>query len=189
MNYLPPGATPLIFAILAQYHATIPYVYKFRIAAPLPTNPASVPATPAAAAALEENETAITLSDKFYIYVVAAQLAFTQPPGSWLAAAVGWTVGYAWREEVLPWSKWRLPAWMFGNSNVQQGGYEGLRRAARGTDTGTAGPSQQGIQPSTSQQSLPMQQQQQQSLRDNNEQGTPGRPLGTQILDQFRGTF
>ena len=32
-NYLPAGPTPLIFAMLAQYHAAIPHIYKYRIAA------------------------------------------------------------------------------------------------------------------------------------------------------------
>lgn len=37
-----------------------------------------------------------------YRYLLAAQLALAQWPGSLLGAAVGWTVGYLWRNETWP---------------------------------------------------------------------------------------
>ena len=56
-----------------------------------------------------------------------------------IAAGVGWAVGYAWRNEVLPNSGWRVPAWMVGEkgtpgsaSRSGDGGYEGLRRRLEG---------------------------------------------------------
>lgn len=59
------------------------------------------------------------LSDKFYVYVLAAQLALSQPYGSILGALVGWVVGILWREEALPGSTWRLPAkWFMGKADV-----------------------------------------------------------------------
>ncbi|KAF3930921.1 hypothetical protein ABW19_dt0207450 [Dactylella cylindrospora] len=164
MNYLPPGPTPLIFAILAQYHATIPSTYKFRLLLPLTTEQTPA-ATPALQAAREESEPAIILSDKAYVYLVAAQLAFCQAPSSLLGAAVGWIAGYAWRAELVPWGRWRYPIWLFEKTN-RDGGYEELRRVARGEDQqgGTGGAGQA--------------------------EGADGRrPLSTQILDQFRGGF
>jgi hypothetical protein len=169
MNYLPPGPTPLIFAILAQYHATIPSVYKFRLLLSWKSpNEADPPSTPAIAASREESEPAITLSDKFYVYIVALQLAFCQPPGSVLGAVVGWVAGYAWRTELMPWGRWRYPLWLFEKSrNAGEGGYEGLRRVARGGE-------QQGGAADGPATEAPT--------------GADGRrPLSTQILDQFRG--
>ena len=29
-NYLPAGPTPIIFAVLAQYHAMVPYIYQYK---------------------------------------------------------------------------------------------------------------------------------------------------------------
>ncbi|EWC44796.1 hypothetical protein DRE_06434 [Drechslerella stenobrocha 248] len=169
MNYLPPGPTPLIFALLAQYHATIPSTYKFRLLLPLLNNPPPPAATPALQAAREEAEPAITLTDKFYIYLVAAQLALSQPPGSLLGAAVGWIAGYAWRAEIVPWGRWRYPIWLFEKGR-RDGEYGELRRMARGEEQ------QAGVGvPSGSNQA---------------EGGGDGRrPLSTQILDQFRGGF
>ncbi|KAI9777600.1 MAG: hypothetical protein M1839_008654 [Geoglossum umbratile] len=150
LNYLPSGPTPLIFALLAQYHATIPHSYKYRVA----TTSAS-PHT-------------LLFSDKSYTYVLAAQLALSQLPGSAIGAAVGWVVGYAWRGELL-WparvGRWRVPVWVVGGGREGER-FEGLRRrlgedAARasGVDAGGANG------------------------------GPVRRTLGTQILDQFRGAF
>jgi len=116
-NYLPPGPTPLLFALLAQYHAAIPTCYKFTVLLPGGTD---VPE--------------LTLSDKWYVYLLASQLALCQPPGSVLAAAVGWVVGYAWRLDLLPKSRWRVGRWAVKMMGGEAGGreYEGLRRRLRG---------------------------------------------------------
>ncbi|KAK6538038.1 hypothetical protein TWF694_010931 [Orbilia ellipsospora] len=170
MNYLPPGPTPLIFALLAQYHATIPSTYKFRLLLPLSPTEQTPAATPALQAAREEEEPAITLSDKFYVYLVAAQLALSQPPGSLLGAAVGWIAGYAWRAELVPWGRWRYPIWLFEKGR-RDGEYGELRRMARGEEQqGQVGGAGGG---------------------DGQTEGGEGarRPLSTQILDQFRGGF
>ncbi|KAK6509198.1 hypothetical protein TWF481_003959 [Arthrobotrys musiformis] len=154
MNYLPPGPTPVIFAILSQFHASIPSTYKFRLLLPISPSPPPHEATPALQVAREEQEPAVTLTDKVYLYIIAAQLALSQFPGSLLGAGIGWVVGYAWRREVLPWGRWRWPIWMFEKRG--EGGYGELRRMARGAE---------------------------------GEGGEEGRPLSTQILDQFRGGF
>ncbi|KAI9046743.1 hypothetical protein LZ554_009481 [Drepanopeziza brunnea f. sp. 'monogermtubi'] len=103
-NYLPAGPTPTIFSLLAQYHAVIPYVYKYRIAA----SPFLSPPNPSPG-----SFTGLTFSDKSYVYLPAIQLALSQFPGSLLCATVGWVVGYMWRNEVLPGSftRWRVPGY------------------------------------------------------------------------------
>lgn len=150
MNYLPPGPTPVIFAALAQYHASIPGVYKFKLL------------TSSAATDSDGDGPGVTLSDKFYVYFLSAQLALCQPPGSMLAAAVGWVIGYAWRMDLLPKSKWRLPGWLFKDS--QAGEFENLRRRLRDED---------GVTTEGAQAAAP----------------AAPRPLVRQVLDQFRGSF
>jgi hypothetical protein len=150
MNYLPPGPTPIIFAALAQYHASIPGIYKFKLL------------TTSSSADGDADAPGITLSDKFYVYFLSAQLALCQPPGSMLSAAVGWVVGYAWRMDLLPKSKWRLPSWLFTDS--QAGEFETLRRRLRDQDGVTTGATQTAVP-------------------------TAPRPLVRQVLDQFRGSF
>lgn len=121
-NYMPAGPTPIIFAILAQYHAVIPHVYRYRVAASSaqPTN---------------DHFAGLTFSDKSYRYALALQLALFQWPGSLLGAVVGWVVGYSWRNDLLPgaMTKWRLPGWMVGvRSQKSRREFEGLRRRLEG---------------------------------------------------------
>ncbi|KAL7782011.1 hypothetical protein V8C43DRAFT_297136 [Trichoderma afarasin] len=127
-NYMPAGPTPIIFAILAQFHAMVPQMYKYRIAtsqAP-PTN---------------EQFSGVTLSDKSYQYGIAFHLALLQWPGSVLGAIIGWVVGYSWRAGMLPTSftTWRLPGWMVGSSSYRRSAeFEGLRRRLEGEAPATA---------------------------------------------------
>ena len=127
LNYLPAGPTPLIFSILAQYHAVIPHVYKYRIAASAnsPTEPFY----------------GLTFSDKSYVYLPALQLSLSQFPGSFLCASVGWIVGYMWRNDVLPGAvtRWRIPGWMVGIRSMKRGeDFEGLRRRLEGENENAA---------------------------------------------------
>lgn len=121
-NYMPAGPTPIIFAILAQYHAVIPHIYRYRVAA------SSAPPT-------TDEFVGLTFSDKSYRYALALQLALFQWPGSLLGAAIGWVVGYSWRNDLLPGAvtKWRLPGWMVGvRTQRRRGEFEGLRRRLEG---------------------------------------------------------
>lgn len=126
-NYMPAGPTPLLFAILAQYHAMVPHMYKYRVAtseAP-PTN---------------EPFAGLTFSDKSYKYAIAIHLAILQWPGSLLGAIIGWVVGYSWREGLLPIAlvRWRVPGWMVGLSTQRRSAeFEGLRRRLEGENTAT----------------------------------------------------
>ncbi|KAL8936090.1 MAG: hypothetical protein Q9216_005114 [Gyalolechia sp. 2 TL-2023] len=115
-NLLPAGPTPIIFAILAQYHATIPTVYQYRILiSPSPTD-------------------ALTFSDKSLVYLLAAQLALSSLPGSVLSAVVGWFIGTAWRGDVGPeiWTNWRIPSWVTGQKQERGENFEELRRRLEG---------------------------------------------------------
>ncbi|KAI1004315.1 hypothetical protein K3495_g3891 [Podosphaera aphanis] len=125
LNYLPAGPTAIIFAILAQYHASIPHVYKYRVAAS-----ASPPSN--------ESFFGFTFSDKSYIYLLATQLALSQFPGSFILAFLGWTLGYSWRNEVLPGclTRWRIPNWMIGvHPRKRAEDFEALRRRLEGENT------------------------------------------------------
>jgi hypothetical protein len=152
LNYLPAGPTAVVFALLAQYHAVIPHVYKYCIATSSSASSRGIPD--------------IILSDKSMIYLLAAQLALSQFPGSLIPAAVGWVIGYAWRSEILPGAaRWRIPGWLSsGKSDTER--YEALRRRLEG-ESSAAASGVQGQEAETRQR----------------------RPLGAQLLDHFRGRF
>ncbi|KAH8594802.1 hypothetical protein B0O99DRAFT_545333 [Bisporella sp. PMI_857] len=160
LNYLPAGSTSLIFAILAQYHAAIPHIYKYRLA-----TSAAPPAT--------EPFTGITFSDKSYTYLPALQLSLSQFPGSFLCAVVGWVVGYSWRNAVLPEAvtRWRVPGWMVGIKKQKRAeDFEGLRRRLEGENTNPDPAIATGT--------------------DGRAAGVGRRrTLGRQLIDQFRGAF
>ncbi|KAL4976682.1 hypothetical protein BDW66DRAFT_159500 [Aspergillus desertorum] len=140
VNYLPSGPTATIFALLAQYHASIPSTYRYTISTSTstPTSPTSQPQN----AAPKTSPLALSLTDKSTTYLIAAQLSLSQFPYMLLPSAIGWIVGVAWRAEILPFaagsgsSGWRVPDWVVGEERVtfsaMSGGiearFEGLRR-------------------------------------------------------------
>jgi hypothetical protein len=129
LNYLPSGPTAIVFSVLAQYHATIPHTFKYRIST---SGGSTGRRNPNAANSndnnnnnnnnqVQNNKPSLTLllSDKSTTYLVAAQLALSQFPASLLPAITGWAVGVAWRADLLPASRgiargWRVPAWIVG---------------------------------------------------------------------------
>ncbi|MCJ1399201.1 hypothetical protein MMC11_002403 [Xylographa trunciseda] len=155
INNLPAGPTPLIFALLAQYHASIPHVYKYRIATSTLTSSRQTPE-------------GLLFSDKSITYLLASQLALSQLPGSLLEAAVGWGIGIAWRNDILPEKimGWRLPSWIVGGRKEGEG-FEGLRRRLEGEGRATGVEGREGT----------------------NQGVTQRRGMGRAILDQFRGAF
>lgn len=66
-------------------------------------------------------------------YFVPIQLALSQFPSSILPAAVGWAVGYAYRNEAIPGTSWRLPSWLVGQRR-EGPNMETLRRRMEGED-------------------------------------------------------
>ncbi|KAK3683939.1 hypothetical protein B0T22DRAFT_266464 [Podospora appendiculata] len=158
-DFLPAGPTPIVFAILAQYHAIVPHTYKYRVAL-------------STAAPTNDDSAALTFSDKSYRYLLALQLALFQWPGSLLGAVVGWVVGYSWRNELLPGTltRWRVPGWVVGlRTQKSNEGFEGVRRRleGEGSSSGTAS----GIQ--------------QPAEGDANRRRT----MGQQLMDEVRGAF
>ena len=129
LNTLPAGPTPLVFAVLAQYHAAIPHVYKYRIIDSFPT---------------QGTLDGITFSDKSVTYVLACQLALSSLPGSLVAAGVGWLLGVAWRQELGPamWTRWRVSGWLVDRGRREGEDLEGLTRSLereQGIGTGFEG--------------------------------------------------
>jgi hypothetical protein len=110
----------------------------------------------------------IVFSDKSVTYLLASQLALSQLPGSLLGASVGWGVGLAWRNDILPEKlmDWRIPAWIIGGRKEGEG-FEGLRRRLEGEGraSGIEGRDASG------------------------DGGRQRRGMGRAILDQFRGAF
>lgn len=128
-NYLPAGPTPLIFALLAQYHAIIPHIYRYRVATTSSTPEAS------------PDPSSLTLSDKSPRYLLALQLAVFQFPASLITAPLGFLLGYCFRSDLLPpaLTRWRVPGWLVGVSAQKRSAeFEGLRRRLEGEDTATA---------------------------------------------------
>ncbi|KAJ5522109.1 hypothetical protein N7527_006224 [Penicillium freii] len=161
INYLPSGPTATIFALLAQYYATIPHTYRYRIgstSSPTTTNTSDNSTSNEPSSADNTTQTSqpkpptpslsLLLSDKSTTYIVAAQLALSQFPAMLLPSALGWIVGVAWRAELLPGlspvsTGFRVPAWLVGeqerrgSSGSGSGGaegerYEDLRRRLEG---------------------------------------------------------
>ena len=166
IDFLPAGPTPIIFAILAQYHAIVPRMYSYKIAlsrGPPPKNEAEGEDTPG-----------LEFTDKSTKYLFALQLALFQWPGSLLGALVGWVVGYAWRNELLPGrlTRWRVPGWVVGVSERKKNdGFEGIRRRLEGEETAAATGSASGVQ--------------QTADGDNSRRRT----MGQQLMDEVRGAL
>ncbi|KAK9457125.1 hypothetical protein V1511DRAFT_455694 [Dipodascopsis uninucleata] len=168
-NYLPPGPTPIVFAILAQYHHLIPSVYKFRISSSSQPN----------------QQRQITFSDKIFIYILASQLALGQMPGSLITSFTGWLVGVLWNKDVLPSRSWRIPAWWWERRAFILRG-NSLDRRNIIIPGITTNPSVAGTQGTTADNDETV------AANDiNNNDGTPvqARQIRNQILDTFRGSF
>ncbi|KAI9932973.1 hypothetical protein ASPWEDRAFT_33984 [Aspergillus wentii DTO 134E9] len=169
LNYLPSGPTATMFALLAQYHASIPHTFRYRIATttssstetkpPTDTSPSSPNGTTASTPSSSSSLT-LLLSDKSTTYLIASQLALSQFPTMLLPSLVGWFVGLAWRAELLPglspwgWG-WRVPAWVVGERETIRRGqnsasgeserYEDLRRRLEGEAAAASSGSMSGV--------------------------------------------
>ncbi|KAG0244432.1 hypothetical protein BGW41_007724 [Actinomortierella wolfii] len=87
LKIIPAGPFGVLFAALYQYFAVIPSTYEFKIFG-------------------------IVLTDKIYMYILALQLVWSQPPGSIVAAICGWIAGAMYRADVGGLRRWRFPAFM-----------------------------------------------------------------------------
>ncbi|KAJ9656634.1 hypothetical protein H2201_008483 [Coniosporium apollinis] len=132
LNHLPAGPTPIVFALLAQFHAAIPSIYRYRIALAVPSTPRNT-ATAGEGGSSTDGISAITLTSKTLNYLLPLQLALSQLPGSAISAAIGWAIGHAYRNDLLPGaSAWRVPGWVVGERKEDRGRFEGLRRRLEG---------------------------------------------------------
>ena len=120
-SYIPSGATGLVIALVAVWRKNVPRLGGFKIL--VDEDPAAIQAGTARG---------IDFSDKWTVYMLAAQLALSQFPYGLLPAAVGWIIGNAWNDELVPSGmvRWRAPAWIVGEDGTRKraGRYEGLRR-------------------------------------------------------------
>jgi hypothetical protein len=179
-DFLPAGPTPLIFAILAQYHAMVPHVYKYKVALTTGFPSGGNNSNNSSSSTTNDDDVpGVTLSDKSTKYLLALQLALFQWPGSLLGATVGWMVGQAWRSELLPGAltRWRVPGWLVGVRTPKSSSserFEGMRRRleseAGASATGAAPPGTQ--QPGAAA-----------------GEGNRRRTMGQQLLDEVRGAF
>jgi len=118
-GYIPSGMTPIIVSTVAVWRRETPHLGGFKILLDDDSN---------------TNSRGIELSDKWTIYLLTAQLTFSQFPYGLLPALVGWIVGNAWADELVPAGlvRWRVPAWVVGEDTAGKRGrgqqYEGLRR-------------------------------------------------------------
>ncbi|KAL6708950.1 hypothetical protein ACN47E_002077 [Coniothyrium glycines] len=179
INYLPAGPTSLLFALLANYYAAVPYTYRYKLSPWVSSSSSSSSSTITAQtpsnaqAASRVWSRSLTLTSKSLSYLPPLQLALSQFPGSLLAAGVGWAVGTAYRRDMLPGAaRWRVPGWVVGDEE-RKGGFEGLRArldAEREREGGSAGLAT-GI------------------LAGETQQGArQRRTLGDMVAEQFRGS-
>ncbi|KAI0353122.1 hypothetical protein OH77DRAFT_664574 [Trametes cingulata] len=82
-NNIPPGPIAIMSALLYQYMRLVPPAYHFRIFG-------------------------VGMSDKVWVYAIAAQLAVTRMPEKLLPTAVGLLAGYLYRSDFLQLKSWRI---------------------------------------------------------------------------------
>src|SRR5271169_3964174 len=110
LNYLPPGPTALLFSLLPLYIHLIPASYTLRLGATTPT-PSST--------------SGLILTDKWGLYLLYVQLAFSQFPGSLICAITGYITGLMWEFSLVPsvLKHFRLPKALFNmDATIMQSG-------------------------------------------------------------------
>jgi len=128
-GYVPAGPSSVVIAVVAVWRREVPRLGGVKV---LLDGHEREERDASTARGLE-------LSDKWTVYVLAAQLALSQFPFGLLHAAVGWLVGSAWTEELVPGGlvRWRVPAWVVGEDARYKSGrgqFEGLRRRLQEED-------------------------------------------------------
>jgi hypothetical protein len=99
--YFPPGPTSVLFALLGLYYSLVPIVYRFQMSSSGQTG-----------------DLKATLSDKTFVYLIAAQLSIiAYIPGSIMSALTGWIIGGLIHSEVIPGKNWRIPFIKFSDSS------------------------------------------------------------------------
>ncbi|KZV76017.1 hypothetical protein PENSPDRAFT_646568 [Peniophora sp. CONT] len=83
-NRFPPGPTALIFSIAWQYYRLVPSIYRFSIFG-------------------------VVLTDRVFPFLLASQLAISQPWASTALALIGLLTGAIYRSDVVSLKRFRLP--------------------------------------------------------------------------------
>lgn len=85
-NRIPSGPTALAFNLLYQYSRLVPSEYRFRVFG-------------------------VTVTNKVFVYILAFQLAISQPLSSTAVAAIGLLTGALYRSDMASLKTYRLPPW------------------------------------------------------------------------------
>lgn len=112
-GHVPAGMTGVVVAIVAAWRRETPRLGGLAIVLD------------------ERGGRVVYLSSRWTVYVLVALLGAGGFPFGLVAVLVGWVVGNAWVEEVVPrgLTVWRVPGWMVGEGQrVKQGRLESLRR-------------------------------------------------------------
>lgn len=107
-NVIPSGPVGIAFSLVYQYLSLVPATYHFRVFG-------------------------VTLSNKSFLYVLASQLAFSQPWASTLAAALGISAGALYRSDIASLKSYRLPPWFVWLTSSYMHSLVGETRAVRRT--------------------------------------------------------
>ncbi|THH14306.1 hypothetical protein EW146_g6017 [Bondarzewia mesenterica] len=90
-NNIPSGPTTFAFNLLYQYSRLVPSAYQFRIFG-------------------------VTVTSKIFVYILAFQLAISQPPSSTIVAVIGLLTGALYRTDIASLKSYRLPPWFVRGS-------------------------------------------------------------------------
>ncbi|GMM38303.1 Dsc2 protein [Saccharomycopsis crataegensis] len=159
LNYAS-GPLPVIGALLYEYSAFIPVVYKFELTDIIPGGGNG-----------EDNEVPqkTIFSDKIFTYILCLQLSLSEGMDSFVPMFNGWVLGFLVSGQIIPGKNWRLPyftqvrKYLYKNTRIVRPNLAPTNNSQNATG-----------QPENSRQATP-------------ESDTePVRPLATQFLDSFR---
>ncbi|KAA1466556.1 hypothetical protein DENSPDRAFT_831407 [Dentipellis sp. KUC8613] len=91
-NFIPAGPTTFIFSLLYQYSRLVPSAYGFRVFG-------------------------VIVNDKIFSYVLAFQLALSQPWSTTIVALIGLLSGALYRSDLVSLKTYRLPPWFVRTSS------------------------------------------------------------------------
>lgn len=91
IDYIPPGQTSIIFALLVLYHRMVPPMYRCQLTTTTTT------------------DFKAEFTDKALVYAISIQLCLFYPPGTSISALTGWVLGELIYSEIIPGKNWRFP--------------------------------------------------------------------------------
>lgn len=109
LNVIPSGPVGLAFSLVYQYFIFVPATYHFRVFG-------------------------VTLSNKLFLYILALELAISQPWSTTLVAVLGLSTGALYRSDIANLKSYRLPPWFIRLSSRYLLSLVGETRAVRRTN-------------------------------------------------------